>query len=75
MAEKDLDEKLAETLPKEDQPRRLCVWSQGKVFEFPEASEAIVSADHNYLEIRFKSENEPEVVLGGFLGLWGYKWR
>ena len=90
MAEQDLDAQIAGAVAgdkEKDVGPKLCVWSQGKVFEFPAEAQAVVSADHQYLEIRLEVEEEftgpdgiiaPVVVtkvLGGFLGLWGYKWR
>ena len=79
MAEQDLDAQIAGAVAgdkeKETGPK-LCVWSQGKVFEFPAEAQAVVSADHQYLEITLASGGHaPAEVLGGFLGLWGYKWR
>ena len=86
MLEQDIDAQLAEAIKsKEEASPKLCVWSQGKTFEFPAEANAIVSADHQYLEIRLTQAVTggkmaglapiETIVLGGFVGLWGYKWR
>ena len=91
MAENDIDAQISAVVgEKKDEEesgskRKLCVWSQGKTFEFPGDAKAVVSKDHQYLEVQLEVEAEEGAtvglaktrteVLGGFLGLWGYKWR